>query len=77
MPTTIRFLGPDSVKADSKEKVPTDVKKTKMKDTKMKDTKMKETDVKKTKMKETDVKKTKMKAKKANPKDDAKVKIKK
>jgi hypothetical protein len=67
MPTTIRFLGPDSVKADSKEKVPTDVKKTKMKDTKMKDTKMKETDVKK----------TKMKAKKANPKDDAKVKIKK
>jgi hypothetical protein len=67
MPTTIRFLGPDSVKADSKEKVPTDVKKTKMKNTKMKDTKMKETDVKK----------TKMKAKKANPKDDAKVKIKK
>ena len=35
MPTTIRFLGPDSVKADSKEKVPTDVKKTKMKNTKM------------------------------------------
>jgi hypothetical protein len=67
MPTTIRFLGPDSVKADSKEKVPTDVKKTKMKNTKMKDTKIKETDVKK----------TKMKAKKANPKDDAKVKIKK
>ena len=62
MPTTIRFLGPDSVKADSKEKVPTDVKKTKMKNTKMK---------------ETDVKKTKIKAKKANPKDDAKVKIKK
>jgi hypothetical protein len=67
MPTTIRFLGPDSVKADSKEKVPTDVKKTKMKNTKMKDTKIKETNVKK----------TKMKAKKANPKDDAKVKIKK
>ena len=62
MPTTVRFLGPDSVKVDSKEKVPADVKETKMKETKMKETKMKE---------------TKMKGKKANPKDDAKDKVKK
>jgi hypothetical protein len=41
MPTTVRFLGPDSVKVDSKEKVPTDVKKTKIKETKIKETKMK------------------------------------
>jgi hypothetical protein len=67
MPTTVRFLGPDSVKVDSKEKVPEDVKETKMKETKMKETKMKET-----KMKE-----TKMKGKKVNPKDDAKDKVKK
>jgi RNA polymerase primary sigma factor len=71
MPTTVRFLGPDSVKVDSKEKVPADVKETKMKETKMKETKMKETKVKETKMKE-----TKMKGKKVNPKDDAKYKIK-
>jgi len=57
MPTTVRFLGPDSVKVDSKEKVPADVKETKMKETKMKE--------------------TKMKGKKANPKDDAKDKVKK
>ena len=62
MPTTVRFLGPDSVKVDSKEKVPEDVKETKMKETKMKETKMKE---------------TKMKGKKVNPKDDAKDKVKK
>ena len=62
MPTTVRFLGPDSVKVDSKEKVPADVKETKMKETKMKGTKMKE---------------TKMKGKKVNPKDDAKDKVKK
>jgi hypothetical protein len=37
MPTTVRFLGPDSVKVDSKEKVPP----TKMKETKIKETKMK------------------------------------
>ena len=41
MPTTVQFLGPDSVKPKSKEKVPTKMKDTKMKDTKMKDTKMK------------------------------------
>ena len=52
MPTTVRFLGPDSVKVDSKEKVPADVKGTKMKE-------------------------TKIKVKKANPKDDAKDKVKK
>ena len=62
MPTTVRFLGPDSVKVDSKEKVPADVKETKVKETKVKETKMKE---------------TKMKGKKANPKDDAKDKVKK
>jgi hypothetical protein len=72
MPTTVRFLGPDSVKVDSKEKVPADVKETKVKETKVKETKMKETKVKETKMKE-----TKMKGKKANPKDDAKDKVKK
>ena len=72
MPTTVRFLGPDSVKVDSKEKVPADVKETKMKGTKMKETKMKGTKMKETKMKE-----TKMKGKKVNPKDDAKDKVKK
>jgi hypothetical protein len=72
MPTTVRFLGPDSVKVDSKEKVPADVKETKMKETKMKETKMKGTKMKETKMKE-----TKMKGKKVNPKDDAKDKVKK
>ena len=61
MPTTVRFLGPDSVKVDSKEKVPADVKETKIKETKIKETKIKE---------------TKMKGKKVNPKDDAKYKIK-
>ena len=34
MPTTIRFLGPDSVKVVSKEQISTNVKKTKMKDEK-------------------------------------------
>jgi uncharacterized protein involved in copper resistance len=82
MPTTVRFLGPDSVKVDSKEKVPEDVKETKMKETKMKETKMKETKMKETKMKgtkmkETKMKETKMKGKKVNPKDDAKDKVKK
>jgi hypothetical protein len=62
MPTTVRFLGPDSVKVDSKEKVPADVKGTKIKETKIKETKMKE---------------TKIKGKKVNPKDDAKDKVKK
>jgi hypothetical protein len=41
MPTTVRFLGPDSVKVDSKEKVPADVKGTKIKETKIKETKIK------------------------------------
>jgi RNA polymerase primary sigma factor len=77
MPTTVRFLGPDSVKVDSKEKVPADVKETKMKETKMKETKMKETKMKETKVKETKMKETKMKGKKVNPKDDAKDKVKK
>jgi hypothetical protein len=66
MPTTVRFLGPDSVKVDSKEKVPADVKETKIKETKIKETKIKETKIKE----------TKMKGKKVNPKDDAKYKIK-
>jgi len=62
MPTTVRFLGPDSVKVDSKEKAPVDVKGTKIKGTKIKGTKVKE---------------TKMKEKKVNPKDNAKDKVKK
>jgi hypothetical protein len=72
MPTTVRFLGPDSVKVDSKEKAPVDVKGTKIKGTKIKGTKIKGTKIKGTKVKE-----TKMKEKKVNPKDNAKDKVKK
>ena len=47
MPTTVQFLGPDSVKPKSKEKVPTKIKDTKMKDTKMKKKKENPKEVKK------------------------------
>jgi hypothetical protein len=51
MPTTVRFLGQDSVKVDSKEKVPADVKETKMKETKMKGKKVNPKDDAKDKVK--------------------------